>query len=112
MDDLRDARLARNESVFRELNEEIEQLSDRFEVRLEGTGIDFVCECSSLDCGETVRLAREAYERVRQDGTRFVIRPEHHNAEVEDVVERHPEHWVVQKHEGVPADRARRSDPR
>ena len=112
MDDLRAARLARNEAVFRDLNEEIEQLSDRWEVRSDGREIAFVCECCSLECAEKVSLEREAYERVRENGARFVIGPEHHDPELEDVVERHPAHWIVQKHEGAPADRARRSDPR
>jgi len=112
MDEVRAARLARNESVFRELNEEIEELSDRFDVRSDAGEIDFVCECSSLHCGETVPLTRAAYEAIRNVGTRFVIRPEHDDPDVEEVVERHSTHWVVQKREGTPADRARRSDPR
>jgi hypothetical protein len=48
--------------------------------------------------------------RVRGDSTRFVIRPQHDAPDVEDVVERHEGYCVVRKHEGEPAELARRAD--
>src|SRR5579859_293494 len=64
-------RRAKNEVLFRTVNEAIEQQALRF------GGIDdeyeFVCECSAIDCVERVALTLRQYEQIRADGTRFVL---------------------------------------
>jgi hypothetical protein len=100
-------RVARNEALFREFNERVEDLADA--VDLDRTR--FVCECGDLDCLERVELTRTAYEEVRSDPRRFVVAPGHENAEVERVVARGEGHFVVEKVEQA-ARVATEHDPR
>ena len=48
--------MGKNEAVFREVNERIKELSQR--LRSDGPTdlVSFVCECSAVDCHETVEL--------------------------------------------------------
>ena len=106
MSDRKD-RLARNESLFRSVNERIEDVvqSGRKEQ------IDFLCECGSDDCVENVSLTREEYEEVRADATQFIVKPGHEIAAIEDVARRAEGYLVVRKHvdEAVIAEE---TDPR
>jgi hypothetical protein len=106
--DARDERLAKNEVLFRSVNEAIEQQALRF------GGIDeyeFICECASRTCLERITLTLRQYEHIRADGTRFFVSPGHANVEVEQVIEQAPLYHVVQKDgaAGIVADLA---DPR
>ena len=102
-------RLAKNEVLFRSVNEAIEQQALRF------GGIDdeyeFLCECSSSECVERVTLTLREYERVRADGTRFVLVPGHADPAVELVVHKTADHDVVEK-DGAAGIIAEQSDPR
>lgn len=86
-------RLARNEALFREFNERVEDLADS----VEAERIRFVCECGDLDCLERVELARAPYEEVRSDPRRFVVAPGHENPQVERVVAGGEGYLVVEK---------------
>jgi hypothetical protein len=78
-----------------------------------GNGVAvFVCECGHLGCNTTVELSIEAYESVRSDFDRFLVTPGHEIEEVEQVVERHPDHLVVVKHPGEPRKIAAAADER
>jgi hypothetical protein len=105
MDADRRERLARNEAVFREVNERIEELTR------EGQWLDLVCECGNADCTEPVRLTVSDYERVRQEPTDFLVAPGHLIPEIERVVAAGAGYEVVRKlaGEGV---LARTTDPR
>jgi hypothetical protein len=102
-------RLAKNEVLFRTVNEAIEQQALRF------GGIEdeyeFICECSSTECVEFVTLTLRQYEQIRAEGNRFVLVPGHANPEVELVVERAPHHHVVEK-DGPAGIIAEQADPR
>jgi len=102
-------RRAKNEVLFRTVNEAIEQQALRF------GGIDdeyeFVCECSSVDCVERVTLTLRQYEQIRADGTRFVLVAGHADPQVEQVVERTADHHVVEK-DGPAGIIAEQDDPR
>lgn len=102
-------RLAKNEVLFRSVNEAIEQQALRF------GGIEdeyeFVCECSAADCVERVTLTLRQYEQVRAEGTRFVLAPGHAEPEVELVVHRTANHDVVEK-DGAAGVIAEQADPR
>ena len=102
-------RLAKNEVLFRSVNEAIEQQALRF------GGVDdeyeFVCECSSAECVERVTLTLRQYEQVRAEGTRFVLAPGHTNPEVEVVVHGTADHQVVEK-DGAAGIIAEQADPR
>jgi len=102
-------RLAKNEAVFREVNERISEISQELAPGADG----LICECSDPECLERIGpLSIREYERVRQDPTRFIIAAGHQAADVERVVDRQTTYWTVEKHEGPPSDVARERDPR
>ena len=99
---------ARNQLVFREVNERIAELtSDGNE-----TGVTlFICECSDRACAESLEITPAEYEQVRGDGARFIVLPGHEQPEVEHVVDRSTRFVVVEK-DGADATAARDADPR
>ena len=58
--DAQEERIARNEALFREVNERIAESAQRFESQ----GAEFVCECADQDCTERVEATLDEYERV------------------------------------------------
>ena len=76
----RRVRAARNESLFRAVNEEVEEAAKGSSAMF----TEFVCECSRVDCTERVSLTLTEYEDVRKIATHFVVRPDHVDEEVED----------------------------
>lgn len=102
-------RMAENEVAFRRLNESLDQAVDA--VGGEHTQHDFICECGRSDCFDRVKLTRAAYQRVREDGTRFVLVPGHENPKFEHVVDRDPGLILVEK-TGVAGRIAESQNPR
>lgn len=94
----REARQARNEALFRQVNERIAELADR------GLDADFhvVCECVRTGCTAMVPIELGDYREVRAHPRRFVVAPDHVNPEIEDVVDQHATYQVVEKHVDVP----------
>ncbi len=93
-------RLARNQSLFREVNERIQYLgevNERIGYSAEGATSEFVCECSSTECISTIELTVVEYERVRSNPTWFVIKPDHDLAQIERVVSRDDGFAVVER---------------
>jgi hypothetical protein len=106
----RAARIAKNEAVFREVNERIERTaqdsktSERF---------GFVCECGLENCLELIDLSIFEYERVRANPLYFFVSDGHEIESVEDVVERNADYnYNIVKKQGVGKDVARQTDPR
>jgi len=102
-----DERLARNEALFREVNERIRNVaaggqSDRY---------DFLCECADAACAQRVSLTLAEYERVRAVAARFLLAPGHAVPGIEHVVEDDGGHIVVEK-SGAAGRVARDLDPR
>lgn len=102
----REARVAKNEVLFREVNERIRELAPA-----DGQ-TEFLCECGDAGCVELVTLSLTQYEVVRKDGARFFVRPGHEVSDIEDVVERSDAYTIVAKRDGTPADVAEGNDPR
>ncbi|MDQ3822876.1 MAG: hypothetical protein M3321_06515 [Actinomycetota bacterium] len=107
----REDRIARNEALFRDVNERVRELAGSFAGTPAREPIAFVCECGSGDCAASVELTLEQYERVRGDAAQFVVVPGHASPHVEHVVERHERYEVVRKHPDE-ADIALDTDPR
>jgi hypothetical protein len=105
----REERVARNESLFREVNERIKQVNEEIDARAES---DFLCECGDADCTEPVSLTLVEYEEVRSDPTHFAILPGHSDPSVERVLARNDRFAVVRKTEPEAARVAVREDPR
>jgi hypothetical protein len=89
----KDLRIARTESLFRDVNERIAESAGRL-------GLDdaaFVCECDDASCTDRIATSIEAYEDVRADGAQFIVADDHVNDEVEVVVERTDDFTLVEK---------------
>jgi hypothetical protein len=110
--DVSSARVAGNESIFREINERIEA-SNAAHVWVDPPYADWVCECARESCSMPVQLTVQEYEAVRADPIRFLVAPdeEHVMADVEEVVRRHERYWVVEKR-GEAGDISEALDPR
>jgi len=107
-ENLEPERVARNESMFREVNERIAESAGRI-----GAGdAEFVCECADPACVTRVQATLEEYERVRADGATFLLAPGHEEPGLEAVVEREDEHSVVEKTDPQAEPVARELDPR
>lgn len=102
-------RAARNEALFREVNEEVERLTER--LHGDTHHADFVCECSGAECTEWLHASLALYESVRADPRRFLLVAGHERPEVENVVERGDGYVVVEK-QGTAGRVADRTDPR
>ena len=105
----RGARIARNEAVFRETNEQISVIN---EIGAQLPEIPILCECGSAGCAEVVRVGQDLYESVRSSSNRFLLRAGHEEADVEIVVERHADILVVEKKPGRPRLIVEATDPR
>jgi hypothetical protein len=88
-------RAARNQSLFREVNEQLEKLGKRLGSMAEP--ISFLCECLDPGCAETIRIDQDDYERVRAYPARFLVVPGHEDPAVETVVEKALRYTVVEK---------------
>jgi len=107
--DPRQERLARNEALFREVNERVREIAT---VHGEDDHVyEFYCECSNGDCTFQVKATVAEYEAVRAHPARFMIAPNHSLPEIEVVVERTENRWVVEKR-GEPAELVEELDPR
>jgi hypothetical protein len=101
----RHARLARNEAIFREVNERIEELTPSDE------SLEILCECGNPDCRQPLRLSVTEYERVREEPTNFLIAPGHAIPAIEEVVAV-TENFEVVKKLAEEGELARKTDPR
>ena len=107
--DAREERLARNETLFRSVNENIEGAAQSSQ--LDDHVFEFFCECSNLDCTLLLPLTLSEYERVRADPRQFLVAPGHELPDIEIVVDRSSAYQVVVK-EGQAAEFVTEHDPR
>lgn len=101
--------MAKNEALFREVNERIKRMNQHLDTDDEA---DFICECGDGECTHPVSLTLVEYEEVRSRGTHFAVLPGHVVPEVERVVARYPRFAVVEKTEARAAGIALSEDPR
>jgi hypothetical protein len=106
----RDERIGLNEAIFREVNERIENLAEKFE--LKDQPLDLICECGDADCVRRISMTRAEYEEIRSDPRQFAVHPGHEYPEVEEIVGRRGGYDIVSKNEGIPERIAEQTDPR
>jgi hypothetical protein len=104
-------RKAANEAAFREVNEQMVGLQERFAAD-NGEPLSLVCECDRLGCAELVQVSLEAYEAIRADGACFFVVDGHEDSTVEDVVDQGTGYLVVRKRAGEAQRVALETDPR
>lgn len=109
--DERARRMAENETLFREVNERVEDAATRFVGEDEDSMQEYFCECANADCTFRVTLTHAQYEGVRADPKQFVVLPDHFTPEVETLVTKNDGHWLVRK-TGEAGDYVEKLDPR
>jgi hypothetical protein len=91
-------RQARNEALFREVNERIADLASPAQEWSPDGAVEFMCECGvDGGCGERVRMPLAAYEKVRQQDDRFVVLAGHETPELERAIEWTDDYVIVDK---------------
>lgn len=93
--DEREVRAARNEAMFRSLNEKIVELERRFAIA--SATFTIACECADASCVRMLEIRPEEYERIRANPRQFAVLPGHVYVEVEAVVGEAGEYLVVEK---------------
>jgi hypothetical protein len=101
-------RIARNEAIFREVNEVIQSGRGPSEVQ---TSVAFRCECGQLGCNDLVELTVGDYELVRSHPRHFLVTLGHQRPEIEVVIELRDGFAVVEKR-GDAGQVAEETDPR
>jgi hypothetical protein len=101
-------RIGRNESVFRDVNDAIEQGRWPGE---EERAVAFRCECGRLGCNRLIEISLGEYRRVRAHPRRFFVVVDHDIPEAETIVETHERYVVVEKR-GEAGAAAEAADPR
>ena len=99
--------IARNEALFREVNERLEEVSGGRSTEL----TEYLCECGNADCTDAIALLDEEYERVRSDPLLFAVMPGHEIPDVEEILDSNERFSLVRKHAGEGVI-ARATDPR
>ena len=99
-------RVGRNESIFREINERVEEIGTAVEGPTE-----FLCECARTDCTERLGVPVDIYEQVRARSRHFLVAPGHEQLEFERVVDQ-GDGWLVVTKIGVAGEVAEDEDPR
>jgi hypothetical protein len=90
------ARAARNESLYREVNEAIKNLQEDANAG-PTTRAEFLCECSRYRCPDRVPLTLAEYAEVRSEETHFLIVPEHLDPTIERIIRKTTKYAVVEK---------------
>ena len=100
---------ARNESLFRDVNERIKSTASNASPMF----TEFMCECADDSCFEHVSLTSEEYSSVRNMGpVFFIVRPGHEAADIERVVGGEADRFEVVEKQGVAAEVATELDHR
>lgn len=90
----REHRARRNELLFRAVNEQIVDMTERFRTQL--SDVDLVCECADTSCTGAVRVGIQDFSQIDRTND-FLVIPGHEDTEVDDVVGRSEGFLVVRK---------------
>jgi hypothetical protein len=105
--DSRAAKAAKNQALFRDVNERVVEAAEGFEAEQ----CEAFCECSVVSCAKMIQITPHEYNSVRSRGDRFALIAGHDDPAVERVVEEN-ERFVVVEKIGESAEVARELDPR
>jgi hypothetical protein len=87
-------RIARNESIARDVNEAIEHGRGPADVQ---SPVALRCECGVFGCNTLIEVTLGEYERVRSHPRQFLIAPGHDQPDFEQVVHVGEGYTVVEK---------------
>lgn len=93
-------KLIKNEQIVRDRNRTFSAMLKKYfgnRRALRNTPIDFVCECSDLNCQEPVTATLAEYEELHKRNDRFLIVKGHKSPTVEKTVETRGDFELVEK---------------
>jgi hypothetical protein len=90
----RSDRVRKNEETFAKANEQIRDRAERLEF---DDAVPFLCECSNVNCVETMQLPLPTYRDARGRGDAFILRAGHNDPSVERIVGNVAGYILVQK---------------
>jgi hypothetical protein len=99
-------RKARNQTLFREVNERIAELSAKFD---DSAAQGFICECSQTGCTEIVNVPLATYARVRENPTLFLLVAGHQESDHEVVIQDFGSYLIVETKPGAATEVAVKS---
>jgi hypothetical protein len=88
-------RAARNEALFREVNENIARLEERHATTV--TAPSFICECANDGCTDQFAVDLDTYQRIREQPRLFFVLPGHQDPRLERVVETYGDYLIIEK---------------
>jgi hypothetical protein len=88
----REVRAARNQALFRAVNEKIMELN----LKWAAGSVSIACECSRLECVDLLEILPDAYRAVRDSPRTFAVLLDHVDAGVERVVSSNDGYAVVE----------------
>ena len=92
--DDREIRAARNQALFRAVNEKMLELNETFG-EIVGT-FAIACECARLDCVALMEIPPDAYRAIRESPRTFAVCVDHVQEDVERTVSTHDGYAVVE----------------
>jgi len=97
---LSNERLIRNEQILRDKNTNAEKALKQYfhnDKDVQNAPMEFICECSTLNCKKHVNISISTYEKIHARRDRFVISKGHETPQVEKVVQHEPDFDIVEK---------------
>ena len=91
----REIRAARNQGLFRAVNERMSELTEAFAVATDTFVI--ACECADTTCIAMVEIRPDDYSALRAEPRQFAVLPGHVYPDVETVVEECDNYVIVEK---------------
>jgi hypothetical protein len=89
-------RAARNQSLYREINETISELNRTYaEAGFETN--EWICECADTECTTRLQATLDEYETVRSNPRTFIVSPGHLFPEVERALSENDRFTIVEK---------------
>jgi hypothetical protein len=89
-------RAAKNEALWREVNDRIEEIDETMRI-LPNDLLELHCECGSSTCGARISITPAEYRHLRSQRDTFAVALDHDEAGIERVVERTDRYLVVDK---------------
>ena len=87
-------RIAATEDLFRQVNEHVQDLNDRFG-QDRGEPILVICECGRESCIEQIQMTVAEYDKIRSDPDLFAVKPDHAIPDAERVRSATDRYWLV-----------------
>ena len=97
MNPMTEERIARNDSIFRDANEQINAKAKKYDTD-DDQAVPFICECADEHCTTIIPLSLADYEGVRTDSRQFLTVSGHERFEgLAEIVSTNHNHLVVRK---------------